>query len=77
MATVLENLTAARNGAAAKLKAALTGDYDNAEEFKPDTNSADSLNRTAYIRELRETLAFLDKEIAKHDVYEVNSEMSA
>lgn len=77
MATTLENLTAARDGAAAKLAAALTGDYSSAEEFKPDAGGGNALNRTAYIRELRETLAFLDSQISKHDVYEVTSEMSA
>jgi hypothetical protein len=77
MATVLENLVAAREGAAAKLAACLTADYASAEEFKPDTSGSNALNRTAYIRELRETLAFLDSEINRHDVYEVTSEMTA
>lgn len=77
MATVLENLVAARNGAATKLAACLTGDYTAAEEFKPDLNGGNSLGRVAYIRELRETIAFLDGEINRHDVYEVTSEMTA
>jgi hypothetical protein len=77
MATVLENLTTAREGAAAKLAACLANDYSSAEEFKPDFNGANSLDRTSYIRELRETLAFLDAEISKHDVFEVTSEMTA
>lgn len=76
MATVLENLTAAREGAAAKLAACLTGDYSSAIEFKPNFNSSNGADRVSYIRELRETLAFLDVEINKHDAWEVTSEMS-
>jgi len=75
MATTLENLTAARDGAAAKLAAAMTGDYSQAIEFKPGASGANTLDRATYIRELRETIAFLDKEISKHDVFEVTSEM--
>lgn len=77
MATVLENLVSAREGAAAKLAQCLANDYTDPEEFKPDASAPNALNRTAYIRELRETIAFLDKEISKHDVFEVTSEMSA
>ena len=77
MATDLENMTAALSGARLKLKNALTGVYTSAEEFKPDTNAANSLNRTSYIRELRETIAFLESEINRLDVFEVTSEMSA
>lgn len=76
MATTLENLTSARDGAAAKLAAALTGDYASAEEFKPNATGANSLDRVSYIRELRETIKFLDGEISKHDVFEVTSEMA-
>ncbi len=76
MATDLENLTAAKSGAVAKLAAALTGDYSAAIEFKPNFNGANSLDRVSYMRELRELIAFLDSEINKNDVFEITSEMS-
>ncbi len=76
MATDLENLTAAKSGAVAKLAACLTGDYSSATEFKPNFNSANSADRVSYIRELRETISFLDSEINKSDVFEVTSEMT-
>lgn len=77
MATLLEDLTAARAGAAAKLAAALTSDYSSAIEFKPDASGGNTLNRTAYIQELKNTIEFLDREIAKHDCWEVTSRMNS
>lgn len=77
MATDLENLQAAKSGAVAKLAACLTGDYSSAIEFKPNFNAANGADRVSYIRELRETIAFLDIEINKNDAWEVTSEMSA
>lgn len=62
--SLASDLIAARDGAAAKLAAALTGDYSSAEEFKPDGTGAGALNRTAYIRELRETIRDLNGQIA-------------
>jgi hypothetical protein len=75
MATTLENLVAARDGAAAKLAATLTEDYSDALEFKPEASGTATLNRSGYIRELRETIAFLDREISKHDAFEETSLM--
>ena len=77
MATDLENLQAAKSGAVAKLAAALTGDYSSAIEFKPNFNGANGADRVSYIRELRETIAFLDSEINKQEVWEVTSELTA
>ncbi len=76
MATDLENLQAAKSGAVAKLAAALTGDYSKAIEFKPNFNASNGLDRVSYIRELKDTIAFLDVEINKADVFEVTSEMA-
>lgn len=77
MATTLESLEAARSGAAAKLAEALTGDYSKAIEFKPNFNAANGVDRVTYLRELRETIAFLDSEISKHGAWEFTSEMSS
>lgn len=60
---LLDDLTAAREGAAAKLAAALTGDYSSAIEFKPNFNSANGADRVTYIRELRETITDLTEQI--------------
>lgn len=76
MPTVLESLVAARDGAAAKLAEALAGDYTKAIEFKPDFNGANSLDRVSYIRELRATIADLNKQISQMDVFEATSEMA-
>lgn len=77
MATTLENLTAARDGAAAKLAACLTDDYSSALEFKPGFNDSSSVDRATYLRELRETIEWLDRELSRHDVFEITSEMTA
>lgn len=76
MATLLENLTAAREGYAAKLAATATGDYSSAEEFKPNFNGANGLDRVGYVRMLMEMISAIDAEITKHDVFEITSEMS-
>lgn len=77
MATDLENTQTALSGARAKLAACLTGDYSSAIEFKPNFNAANGLDRVSYIRELRETIAFLESEESRLNVFEVTSEMSA
>lgn len=77
MATALENITAARDGAAAKLAEALTGDYSNAIEFKPNFNAENGADRVSYIRELRATIKDLNIEISKLDTFEVITEMTA
>ncbi len=73
MATDLENIQSALSGARLKLKNLLTGDYTSAEEFKPDIPGG--LNRVGYIRELRETIAFLESQLNSLDVFEITSEM--
>ncbi len=80
--SLIDDLVAARAGAAAKLAAALTGDYSDAEEFRPDNNGPMAINRVAYIRELRETVKDLTQQIddaqtRADGAFEVTSEMSA
>lgn len=78
MATLLENLTAAKAGAAAKLAAALTGDYSGAEEFRPDLVGPNGLQREKYVRALTDLLASLNQQISLAEgPWEVTSEMCA
>ena len=72
MATELETVQTALANARTKLAAALTGDYSNAAEFKP--GAPGNLDRVGYIRELRETIAFLADEVNRLDPYEISSE---
>lgn len=79
---LVDDLIAAREGAAAKLAAALTGDYSSAIEFKPDGNGPLAVDRVSYIRELREIIKDLtgqitDAQIEADGAFEVTSTMSA
>lgn len=80
--SLIDDLVAARAGAASKLAEALAGDYSQAIEFRPDHSGPLSLDRATYIRELRETIKDLTKQIdeAQRDAdgaFEVTSTMSA
>lgn len=74
MATDLANLQEARTNAIAKLTAALQGDYSAALELKPNFGGANGVDRIGYVNALKDTIAFLDKEINKHNVFEYTSE---
>ena len=80
--SLIDDLVSARAGAAAKLAAALRGDYSDAIEFRPDNKGPLALDRVAYIRELRETIKDLTKQIddaqtQADGAFEVTSTMSA
>lgn len=80
--SLIDDLVAARAGAAAKLAEAMAGDYSKAIEFRPDNGGPIALNRATYIRELRETIKDLTQQIdeaqAQSDgAFEVTSQMSA
>lgn len=77
MATAVQNLEAARDGAAAKLAEALSGDYSKAIEFKPNFNSTNGADRVSYLRELRETIKDLNAQLSLMDPFEVTTEMTA
>lgn len=70
--SIVDTLTTARQGAADKLAEALRGDYSKAIEFKPDFNAANSIQRSAYIRELRETIKDLTEQITTIATNEVD-----
>jgi hypothetical protein len=76
VATNAENAATILSGALAKLAACMSGDYSSALEFKPDFNAANSLDRSEYVRGLRETIAWAQTLVNSFDTYDVTSELT-